>query len=46
MYPFIFPWEFIAYNEKNIYLKKDTYWFDPIEFNRKIYIYSLWYNVN
>lgn len=39
-YPFVFPWEKNAYDEKNIYCKYGTYWFDPIEFERNIYNYS------
>ena len=37
IYPFPFPWELKAFDEKDINTKKDTYWYDPIEFNKKIY---------
>ena len=30
------------FDVKNINTKKDTYWYDPIEFNNKIYLYSLY----
>ena len=40
IYPFIFPWEMKYYDIKNPLTKKDTYWYDPVEFQRKIYIYS------
>jgi 5-methylcytosine-specific restriction endonuclease McrA len=39
-YPFEFPWEKIAFDKDNILCKEGTYWFDPIEFNRKIICYS------
>jgi hypothetical protein len=39
MYSFEFPWEKKAFDTKNISTKKDTYWYDPVEFNRKIYLY-------
>lgn len=40
IYLFEFPWEKKVFdiNDKNC--KKDTYWFDPIEFDKKIYYYS------
>lgn len=41
-YLFEFPWEKKAYDEKDINCKKDTYWFDPVEFNNNIYCYSLY----
>lgn len=37
MYPFAFPWEKYAFP----YGKKDSYWYDPVDFNRKSYIYLL-----
>jgi len=39
VYPISFPWEVIAFIPSDINAKKHTYWYDPIEFNRKIYIY-------
>lgn len=39
-YNFEFPWEKKAYDEENITVKTDTFWYDPVEFNRKIYLYS------
>lgn len=41
VYNFEFPWEKKAFDIKNPNTKKDTYWYDPIEFNNKICIYSL-----
>jgi hypothetical protein len=40
VYLFEFPWEKKVFdiNDKNC--KKDTYWFDPVEFDKKIYYYS------
>jgi hypothetical protein len=42
VYPFVFPWEKKAFNKNDIYCKNDTYWFDPVEFNKKIYYYSVY----
>lgn len=39
MYNFEFPWEKKAFNLKDYRTKEDTYWYDPVEFNRKIYLY-------
>ena len=39
IYPFDFPWEKKSFDIKDIYTKNDTYWYDPIEFNNKIYLY-------
>jgi hypothetical protein len=39
MYDFEFPWEKKEFNEKDIQCKKDTFWYDPIEFNCLIYRY-------
>jgi hypothetical protein len=38
---FEFPWEKMSFNEKDINCKTGTYWHDPVEFNRKIGIYSI-----
>ena len=38
-YLFEFPWEKKAFDEADIHCKKDTYWYDPVEFNKKIYCY-------
>lgn len=35
-----FPWELKAFDINDPDLKKDTYWYDPIEFNNKVYLYS------
>lgn len=39
-YPFEFPWEKKAFDKHDINCKKDTYWYDPVEFERKIFCYS------
>jgi hypothetical protein len=31
-----FPWEKKIYDETDINCKKDTFWYDPVEFNKKI----------
>jgi|LakMenE01Jun11ns_1017448.scaffolds.fasta_scaffold9951034_6 hypothetical protein len=41
-YNFEFPWEKKYYDKKDINCKKDTYWYDPVEFERKIYKYLLY----
>ena len=38
-YPFDFPWEKKTFDKKDIYNKIDTYWYDPVEFNNKIFKY-------
>lgn len=38
--PFDFPWEKKIFDETYIYCKLDTYWYDPVEFMNKIYLYS------
>lgn len=40
IYDFEFPWEKKSFNRNDIMCKVDTYWFDPVEFQNKIYIYS------
>ena len=40
-YPFEFPWEKKVFDPKDPNTKKDTYWYDPVEFNRKIYLYMM-----
>ena len=39
-FPFDFPWEKKQYDKSDVCCKQDTYWYDPVEFNNKIYIYS------
>jgi 5-methylcytosine-specific restriction endonuclease McrA len=39
-YDFEFPWEKKNYDTYDIYCKKDTYWYDPVEFHNKISRYS------
>lgn len=41
-YLFDFPWEKKIYDKNDINCKKDTYWYDPIEFENKIYKYLLY----
>lgn len=39
IYTFEFPWEKRAFDKKCVDCKIDTFWYDPIEFERKIYCY-------
>jgi len=41
IYPFEFPWEKKNFNIDDINCKNETYWFDPVEFEKKIYYYSI-----
>jgi hypothetical protein len=38
-YKFEFPWEKKIFDKSDIHCKNDTYWFDPVEFENKIYCY-------
>jgi hypothetical protein len=38
-FPFPFPWEKMAFDTKDSKCKVGTYWYDPVEFNKKIYLY-------
>jgi len=38
-YPFEFTWEKKAFDVNDINCKTDTYWFDPVAFEHKIYCY-------
>jgi hypothetical protein len=42
MYPFEFPWEKKVFNINDITCKNGTYWFDPVEFDKNIYYYSMY----
>jgi hypothetical protein len=42
VFTFEFPWEKKAFIIDDITTKLDTYWYDPIEFNKKICYYSLY----
>jgi len=42
MFPFEFPWEKKTFNINDIDCKKDTYWYDPVEFNRKLMIFMMY----
>lgn len=39
MYEFEFPWEKKAFDIRDVNTKKDTLWYDPVEFNAKIFKY-------
>lgn len=39
-YEFAFPWEMKAYERSLPSCKADTFWYDPVEFDRKIYYYA------
>ena len=38
-YRFEFPWEKKVFDKTDTKCKEDTYWFDPVEFDKKIYCY-------
>jgi 5-methylcytosine-specific restriction endonuclease McrA len=38
-YNFEFPWEKKVFDKTDVSCKNDTYWFDPVEFENKIYCY-------
>lgn len=38
-YRFEFPWEKKIFDKTDINCKKDTYWYDPVEFENKIFCY-------
>ena len=38
-YKFEFPWEKKNFDKRDINCKNDTYWFDPVEFDNKIFCY-------
>jgi hypothetical protein len=40
-FPFIFPWEYKDFRIDDITTKIDTYWYSPVEFNRKISVYFI-----
>lgn len=40
VFDFLFPWEMKHFDINDPDLKKDTYWYDPIEFNNKVYLYA------
>ena len=40
IYNFEFPWEKKNFDENDIDCKKDTFWYDPIEFNHKLQSYQ------
>ena len=42
VFGFEFPWEKKVFDVKDINCKKDTYWYDPVEFHRKLTIYIRW----
>jgi len=42
IYPFEFPWEKKAFDKNDINCKYGTYWFDPVEFDKNIYYYSIY----
>lgn len=39
VYDFEFPWEKKLFDIQDKDCKKDTYWYDPIEFHKKLYYY-------
>ena len=41
-FKFDFPWEKKAFNINDANTKTDTYWYDPVEFNNKVYQYMMY----
>jgi hypothetical protein len=41
-FKFEFPWEKKVFDVNNINTKTDTYWYDPVEFNKKIFQYMMY----
>lgn len=41
-FKFEFPWEKKAFDPKDVNCKRDTYWYDPVEFDAKIYQYAMY----
>jgi hypothetical protein len=45
-YSFDFPWEKKTFDRSDVSTKQDTFWYDPIEFHRKLELYTkLYYSV-
>lgn len=45
-YSFQFPWEKKAFDKSDVSTKQDTFWYDPVEFHRKLELYTkLYYSV-
>jgi 5-methylcytosine-specific restriction endonuclease McrA len=42
VYPFEFPWEKKVFDKRDIQCKTGTYWFDPVEFDKNVYYYSVY----
>ena len=42
VYPFEFPWEKKVFDKNDVNCKTSTYWFDPVEFDKNIYHYSVY----
>ena len=41
-FPFDFPWEKKAFDVNDVNTKTDTYWYDPVEFNKKVFQYLMY----
>jgi 5-methylcytosine-specific restriction endonuclease McrA len=41
-FKFEFPWEKKVFDVNDINTKTDTYWYDPVEFNKKIFQYMMY----
>jgi len=41
-YPFEFPWEKKAFDINDTNCKNETFWYDPVDFDKKIYYYSIY----
>jgi hypothetical protein len=42
VFPFEFPWEKKAFDSTDFSCKTDTFWYDPVEFEQKIFWYSFY----
>jgi len=42
IYNFEFPWEKKVFDKNDIHCKNGTYWYDPVEFDKNIYYYSVY----
>ena len=42
VYRFEFPWEKKVFDKNESSTKEDTYWYDPVEFNNKVFCYMMY----
>ena len=46
IYDFKIPWELKVFDKNDINCKKDLFWYNPMEFQRKLFIYTKIININ